>query len=221
MRIERAKTAAMCIAGVILFSMLLALFAGSLTEGIRKSRPEQTAEAVVYAAGVQGYEEFFGAPEAPAEGVGRTETERTVSADVLDYTSGVIWGWDGRYCELWEMDLFARIFYLEFWGASPECCEAGCDAMLNLWASGLYGRTLGESLSAVNDFGAYVYSVYPNVWTANYDPDGLAWCREFCESRFCEGPKWEAMYFQLYGFHDPSWAIPLYEIDGVYFSVAR
>lgn len=132
-----------------------------------------------------------------------------------------LWGWEGHGAEVWEIDLFAKCFYLEFWGASYPCCEAGCDAMLNLWASGLYGRTLGESLSAVNDFGAYVYSVYPNVWTANYDPDGLAWCREFCESRFYEGPKWECMYFQLYGFHDTSWAIPLYEIDGVYFSMGR
>lgn len=143
-------------------------------------------------------------------------------SDALDYNlNTTLWGWDGHGAEAWELELFAKCFYLEFWGASETCCEAGCDAMLNLWASGLYGRTLGESLSAANDFGAYVYSVYPNVWTANYDPDGLAWCREFCESRFCEGPKWEAMYFQLYGFHDQSWAIPLYEIDGVYFSMGR
>lgn len=142
--------------------------------------------------------------------------------DALDYNlNTTLWGWDGHGAEVWEIDLFAKCFYLEFWGASEPCCEAGCDAMLNLWASGLYGRTLGESLSAVNDFGAYVYSVYPNVWAANYDPDGLAWCREFCESRFYAGPKWECMYFQLYGFHDTSWTIPLYEIDGVYFSMGR
>lgn len=147
---------------------------------------------------------------------------RTTHSDALDYNlNTTLWGWDSHGAEAWELELFAKCFYLEFWGASKPCCEAGCDAMLNLWASGLYGRTLGESLSAVNDFGAYVYSVYPNVWTANYDPDGLAWCREFCESRFYEGPKWECMYFQLYGFHDTSWAIPLYEIDGVYFSVGR
>lgn len=133
----------------------------------------------------------------------------------------LLYGWDGHTCEKWEMDLFGMVFYMEFWGSSETCCEAGCDAMLNLWASGLYGGTLTESLSAVNDFGKYVYSVYPYVWTTNYDAEGLAWCKEFCMERFCEGPKWEAMYFQLGGFHDPRWATPLYMIDGVYFSMPR
>lgn len=133
----------------------------------------------------------------------------------------LLYGWDGHTCEKWEMDLFGMVFYLEFWGSSETCCEAGCDAILNLWASGWYGRTLGESLSAINDFGKYVYSVYPDVWTTDYNEEGLAWCKEFCTERFCKGPKWEAMYFQLGGFHDPRWATPAYKLDNVYFSYAK
>lgn len=130
-------------------------------------------------------------------------------------------GWDGHMMEEWEMDLFAKVFYLEFWGTSPECCEAGCDSMLNLWATGLYGNTMGECLSAKNDQGRWIYAPYPNVWTTDYDPEGLADCRRLCEERFANGPEWECVYFQLYGFHDPSWTVPLYEIDGVYFSAGR
>ena len=133
----------------------------------------------------------------------------------------ILTGWDGWTMEEWEMDLFSRCFYLEFWGTSEFCCQAGCDAMLNLWTSGLYGRTMGESLSALNDFGKYVYSVYPYVWTTNYDAEGLAWCRDFCETRFQTGPTYQVMYFQLYGFHDPKWAIPCFMSDGVYFSARK
>lgn len=136
----------------------------------------------------------------------------------VDYT---VYGWDGHTAEPWELELLARVFYLEFWGTSDECCEAGCDAMLNLWDTGLYGSTLGASLSGVNDSGHWIYSVYPNVWDTNYDPEGLEWCREFTAERFYHGPEWDAVYFQLYGFHDPSWTVPLYKLDTVYFSGAK
>lgn len=129
-----------------------------------------------------------------------------------------IWGWDGHGAEVWELDLLARVFYIEFWGASPECCEAGCDAILNLWASGNYGRTLFEALSYYDPVYGYTYEVYPWIWDWNYDADGLAWCKDFCEERFINGPEWECVYFQLGGYHDPEWVSPLYEMDGVYFS---
>lgn len=129
--------------------------------------------------------------------------------------------WNGALVEEWEIDLFARVFYKEFWGASDLCCEVGCDAMLNLWASGETGRTLGESMWAVNDFGKYVYSVYPYLWAEPYDTDGLVWCRELCESRLITGPSYEAAYFQLGGFHGTDWSTPCFEIDGVYFSTFK
>ncbi len=170
------------------------------------------------------------AADTPSEGIGRevvsetyTPAAATISADVLDYTDGVIWGWDGRYCELWEMDLLSRIFYLEFWGASPECCEAGIDAILRLWESGEFGDSLGGVLTAVNAAGKYVYSTYPAVWTTEYDAEGLTWCRAYCEERFATGPVWIATYFQKYGY--PDWGVwspvPCYCLDGVFFSVAR
>lgn len=130
-------------------------------------------------------------------------------------------GWDGRMMEIWELDLWARVFYLEFYGASEECCAAGCDAMLNLWATGKYGRTLFDCLSYYDPDYGYTYEVYPWVWDTTYDPDGLEWCRSFCEERFFSGPEWGAAYFQLGGYHDPDWVTPAYEIDGVYFSTGK
>lgn len=129
-----------------------------------------------------------------------------------------VWGWDGHSAELWELDLLARIFYLEFWGTSLPCSEAGCDAILNLWDTGRYGQTLFEALSYYDPDYGYTYRVYPKVWQTNYDADGLEWCKEFCTERFINGPEWSAVYFQLGGYHDTDWVPPLYEMDGVYFS---
>jgi len=131
-----------------------------------------------------------------------------------------VWGWDGHGAELWELDLMARVFYLEFFGTSLPCSEAGCDAILNLWDTGKYGRTLFEALSYYDPQYGYTYRVYPRVWETTYDADGLAWCREFCEERFLNGPEWSAVYFQLGWYHDTDWVPPLYEMDGVFFSGA-
>lgn len=158
------------------------------------------------------------APAEPGEGVGREKPAASVSRDVLDYTNGVIWGWDGRYCDLWEMELFAKVMYLEFWGTSPECCEAGCDAMLRLLESGEYGDTLGELMSAEYAPGKYVYSVYPDVWTTKYDEDGLAEMRTLCKERFSVGPVWIAPYFRKDHYHD--WGVPAYNLNNVFFSTA-
>lgn len=126
-------------------------------------------------------------------------------------------GWDGHRAEIWELDLMSRVFYLEFWQPDLTLCEAGCDAILRLWESGEKGATLGEVLSSTAENGAWTYSVYPEVWATKYDPDGLAWCRAYCEQRFTEGPEWIAPYFRLDCYHD--WAIPAYQIGNVYFSV--
>lgn len=164
-------------------------------------------------------------PDVPADGIGREIKQvaapaaaPVVRSDALDYTNGVIYGWDGRYCDLWEMDLFARTMYLEFWGCSPECCEAGCDAILRLLESGEYGNTLGELLKAEYAPGKYVYSVYPEVWTTKYDAEWLAYMRSLCEERFSLGPVWIAPYFRKDFYHD--WATPAYNLDNVYFSVS-
>ena len=130
-------------------------------------------------------------------------------------------GWDGNRAEAWELELFARIFYREFWGTSPECCEAGCDAILRLWEKGEYSATLGGTLTAVTDSGAYAFSTYPFAWADDYDEAGLDWCRAYTAERFQSGPEWIAEYFRLDGYHDwGEWSpIPAYEIDGVFFSV--
>jgi len=130
-----------------------------------------------------------------------------------------LWGWDGHGMEVWEMDLFSRIVYLEFWGTSEACVEAGIDSMLLLWNMGEYGRTMGELLSAQYAPGYYVYSPYAYVWDWTYDAQALAEIRTMCEERFVNGPKWCAPYFRLWYYHE--WAVPAYEIDGVYFSTGK
>ena len=130
-----------------------------------------------------------------------------------------LWGWDGHTAEPWELDLYTRITYLEFWGTSRECCEAGADSILQLWDSGYYGDTLGELLSAQAEDGSLVYSPYAYIWDWDYDPDGLEEMRELCNERFYGGPEWSAPFFRLWFYHP--WAVPMYEIDGVYFSTGE
>lgn len=130
-----------------------------------------------------------------------------------------LYGWDGHTAEPWEMELYTRIVYLEFWGTSAECCEAGADSILRLWDSGYYGDTLGELLSARAEDGSLVYSPYAYVWDWDYDPEGLEEMRDLCNERFYGGPKWEAPFFRLWYYHP--WAVPMYEIDGVYFSTGE
>ena len=127
-------------------------------------------------------------------------------------------GWDGHRMAVWEMDLFSRILYKEFWGTSQECCEAGADSILRLWESGYFSDTMFGTLSAVTETGAWVYSTYPSVWETVYDPQGLADMRQLCEARFVDGPSWAAEFFQLYSY--PDCAVPMYELDGVYFSTS-
>ena len=129
-----------------------------------------------------------------------------------------LYGWDGHSMEVWEMDLYSRILYKEFWGTSQECCEAGADSILRLWESGYFSDTMFGTLSAVTETGARVYSTYPSVWETVYDPHGLADMRRLCEERFVDGPSWAAEFFQLYSY--PEWAVPMYELDGVYFSTS-
>ena len=139
-----------------------------------------------------------------------------------DYTvESVLYGWDGHTMESWEMEVFSRIFYLEFWQPNLTLCEAGCDAMLRLWEKD--GGTVYESLSRVNENGSYAYSTFPEMWDRTYNLDGLAWCKEFCQERFRNGPVWTAQYFRKGCYHDwGEWTpIPAYEIDGIYFSVGR
>lgn len=128
-------------------------------------------------------------------------------------------GWEGHVMEAWEMDVFARVAYLEFWGTSRECCEAGVDAILQLWDSEYFAPTLYGTLSAEAENGAPVFSTWEAVWSADYDPDGLADMRRICEERFYNGPEYEAEFFRTDYYHP--WAEPMYQIDNVYFSTGK
>ncbi len=128
-------------------------------------------------------------------------------------------GWDGHSMEVWEMDAFSRIAYLEFWGTSRACCEAGVDAILQLWDSEYFAPTMYGTLSAEAENGAPVFSTWEAVWATDYDPDGLADMRRICEERFYNGPEYEAEFFRTDYYHP--WAEPMYQIDNVYFSTGK
>lgn len=135
----------------------------------------------------------------------------------IDYNiCSTLYGANGLKMEQWEMGLFARILYREFWGTSRECCEAGADSIINLWASGYYGNSLFDTLSAVTETGGYAFSTYPGVWEYDYDPDGLAEMQRICEDRFYNGTEYGAQFFRTNYFHD--WCEPCFSIDNVYFS---
>lgn len=130
-------------------------------------------------------------------------------------------GWDGHRMEVWEMDLFSRIVFLEFGITSPECREAGIDAILRLWESGYYSSTMFGTLSAVAENGKPAFSTYPGVWEEEYDYEKLARFREECEERFVNGPEWTAPFFRTGHYHE--WAVPCYAFveDNVYFSTGK
>lgn len=130
-------------------------------------------------------------------------------------------GWDGHRMEIWEMDLFSRIVYLEFGITSPECREAGIDAILRLWESGYYSSTMFGTLSAVAENGKPSFSTYPGVWEEEYDYEKLARFREECEERFVNGPEWTAPFFRTGHYHE--WAEPCYAFveDNVFFSTGK
>lgn len=218
-RNETARIVLWCVVGLFLFGMLAALFCVALADGIKRTRAEQTAEIVVNGAGtvaVIDHEEFFEIGT-PAEGIGREKNVvRDIGAPDWNLCTSRV-GWDGRLAEEWELDLYARIVYLEFWGTSQECTEAGADSILRLWELGEYGDTLGELLMAQYAPGYYVYSPMAYVWDWEYDAEGLADIRALCEERFANGPEWCAPYFRLWYYHD--WAVPAYQLDNVYFSV--
>lgn len=155
-----------------------------------------------------------------AELVYQAPIAQPTHSDALDYNlNTTLWGWDGHGMEVWEMDLFARIVYLEFNGTEPECMNAGIDSILNLWDSGYFGRTLFDTLSATAENGVLVYTTYGYVWEWDYDYGVLEEIKTLCAERFINGPQYGCHFFQLYGF--PWWAEPLYEIDSVYFSTFK
>lgn len=208
---------------------------GVLLLGGETDEPARNTALKVYTEGVDNPMPEWWNPDEPmavewyaeghfAEAGNMVEPHPPVGVDPggIDYNlCTTLWGWDGHSMEAWEMDLFSMIFYCEFWQPNLTLCEAGCDAMLQLWD--LNGGTMFETLSHINEDGSYAFSTYPGVWQEDYDPDGLAWCRAYCEERFYEGPSWPAQYFRKGQYHDwDEWSpIPAYEIDGIYFSIGR
>lgn len=143
-----------------------------------------------------------------------------ISQGGIDWNvESAIYGWDGHMMTGVELDLLSRITYLEFWGASEECMNAGIDSILNLWSSEYFGRTLFETLSATAENGALVYTTYKYAYDWDYDYTALEEIKALCLERFVEGPQYNCCFFQLYGF--PAWAEPLFEIDSVYFSTFK
>lgn len=223
------------IAGLIMFGVLLFAFlwsvkacssevmavAGRKAEAQSEEAPEcaeNTAYSVeIYLGGYECPGDYNAATNGLSSDFSTARKDIGCSEPTWD---SLVYGWGDRKAARWEMELFSRIFYLEFWGTGAECCKAGFDAMMNLWASGYVGDTLGAVLSAENDCG-YVFSPYPGAWEVQYDQDGLQWCRDFCYERFAVEPESDVMYFRLWYYHDSSWSTPRFEIDGVHFSAGR
>lgn len=138
-------------------------------------------------------------------------------------TGGIDWnicttlyGAHGLTAEPWELDLMARTVSREVCGCSRTCWEAVADSILRRVESGHWGSTIYSVLSAVEDNGSWAYDTWPDVWDGEielYDE-----IRAVCEERFYNGAEWDATHFRTEYYHP--WAISLYEIDGVYFSVS-
>ena len=200
---------------ILLGAALFAAFFASLADGLGARAGASAPVPPVLAA------------EEAGEGVGRDwfrpeeaeivweEPARDIASPDWNLNTSLV-GWGGRKMEVWEMDLYSRIVYLEFWGTSQECTEAGADSILRLWELGEYGDTIGELLMAQYAPGYYVYSPMAYVWDWEYDAEGLADICALCEERFFNGPEWVAPYFRLWYYHP--WATPCYCLDGVYFS---
>ena len=127
-----------------------------------------------------------------------------------------LFGAHGLTAEPWELDLMTRIVSREVCGCSRTCWEAVADSILRRVESGHWGSTIYSVLSAVEDNGAWAYDTWPDVWDGEielYDE-----IRAVCEDRFYNGAEWDATHFRTEYYHP--WAISLYEIDGVYFSLS-
>jgi len=218
MRLARVRITLWIIGGLLLFTAAVAAFAVALMSGIRKersARAEQTAEIVVNGAGVMSWEEFF-ETELPADDPAPGGVRRELPP--VEPVDGVYFGAAGYTCEEWEMDLFTRIVSREVCGCSRECWRAIADSILARLYCGFWGDTLGGVLAAKEVTGAWAYTTYPLAYIGEielYDE-----IREVCETAFAHGILWDpaAKYFNLGGY--PAWAVPMYELDGVYFSAS-
>ena len=127
-----------------------------------------------------------------------------------------LYGAHGLTAEPWELDLMARIVSREVCGCSRTCWEAVADSILRRVETGHWGSSIYSVLSAVEENGSWAYDTWPDVWDGEielYDE-----IRAVCEERFYNGADWDATHFRTEYYHP--WAISLYEIDGVYFSLS-
>lgn len=140
-----------------------------------------------------------------------------IDAGGIDWNlCSTLYGAHGLTAEPWELDLMARIVSREVCGCSRTCWEAVADSILRRVECGHWGSTIYSVLSAVEDNGSWAYDTWPDVWDGEielYDE-----IRAVCEERFYNGAEWDATHFRTEYYHP--WAISLYEIDGVYFSVS-
>lgn len=186
------------IIGIIVFAIGWILFCLSLKNDIAATAPYESQISIDYGELI---------PDAPALiGIGR-------EAKIVYY------GANGYIATEEEIDLFTRIVSREVCGCSIECQRAVADSILNRLYCGYWGDTLYEVLSAVENTGEWAYTTYPFVYDGNpielYDE-----IYELCLTAFIDGPVWakEAKYFNT-GYY-ATWAVPMYNLDGVYFSAS-
>lgn len=115
----------------------------------RHDAPE--TESVVEVA-VMNYSEFFGADE------------DEVIEEQAPQTPAVLTGFEGITATADELELAARIIWLESRGESVECQRAVADVIFNRMRLGLWGTTLLEVLSAVEPDGSWAFTTWLSVY---------------------------------------------------------
>lgn len=156
-------------------------------------------ESVVEIA-VMNYEEFFGVYE--DEAVAETVAE-----------PGLIEGIDGISATADELEMMARVVFLEVGTESETVQRYVADVIVNRLRYGYWGGSLYEVLSAVECDGHLAFSVWPDVDGAETTDE----IREICRVAFTEGGKiprrimWFASYF-------PAWCIDEFQAGRVCFS---
>lgn len=118
-------------------------------------------------------------------------------------------------CEEWELEELIRTMYLEAGAESDLCIRCVTDVAFNQLNSGLFGNTLHDVLFRPGNYDETVW----RIW----DIEPSERVREIVMDVYYNGitlPK-RIMFYRNWYFHDPSWSIPEFTTDNVYFSSSR
>lgn len=112
-----------------------------------------------------------------------------------------------------DIDLVAKIVYLEAGGEGADLQRAVTEVIYNRVLSGIWGDSVSEVIYATNDYG-WEFSTVPDLYKA--EPTDTTY--EIVRDVFQKGSTipLRIMYFRLNHYHQ--WAVDEFQIDNVYFS---